>query len=350
MKEFPEIPGYDIKKSLGRGGMAEVFLAVQKKLSRLVAIKVFVPDRFTSTRLVKRFEKEAKIASRLVHPHIITVYDVGRIEDGYYMAMEYLPESLKDRIRKQGRLDPQEALKILLQIAAALYYAHLKGFIHRDIKPENIMFRKDNTPVIVDFGIARAIESASRLTQTGFSPGTPQYMSPEQCRARKLDGRSDIYSLGVVLYEMLTGDVPYKGGDLRLVVLKHLQDSVPRLPWTLAPFQPLLDRMMAKERRHRPASEGELRQLVQPVLNPLTQRSTGRAKPARSGEGEKTLTAVPETQKGTLKIKAAAAANKRTGKPKRRFYWIVFIILALVLLFLLLMRFLSLDLGKLIRL
>lgn len=258
MSKLPQIPGYKITRKLGHGGMADVFLGVQENLEREVAIKVLVPSLFRDQQFSLRFVKEAQTAAKLAHPNIITIHDIGKVENSYYIVMEYLPESLNDRIKKVGILEPKEALAIIKMIAAALDYAHNKGFIHRDIKPDNIMFRSDGTAVLVDFGIARAIDSTTQLTRTGMSIGTPHYMSPEQCRGEKIDGRSDIYSLGVQLFELMTGTVPYKAENTAGIILKHIQDPIPRLPDELKQYQPLIDKMMAKERDTRLQTGAEL--------------------------------------------------------------------------------------------
>ncbi len=258
MSELPQIPGYRIIRKLGQGGMADVYLGVQEKLAREVAIKVLIPSLFRDQQFSLRFIKEAQTAAKLIHPNIITIHDVGQVGDSYYIVMEYLEESLNDRIKRVGVLEPEEALKIVKMIAAALDYAHKKRFIHRDIKPDNIMFRSDGTAVLVDFGIARAIDSTTHLTRTGMSIGTPHYMSPEQCKGEKIDGRSDIYSLGVQLFELLTGKVPYKAENTAGIILKHIQEPIPKLPAPLTPYQPLIDKMMAKDREMRVQSGSEL--------------------------------------------------------------------------------------------
>lgn len=258
MNELPQIPGYRVIEKLGQGGMADVYLGVQKNLARKVAIKVLIPSLFRDTQFSKRFVKEAQTAAHLAHPNIITIHDIGKAGDSYYIVMEYLEESLSARIKRDGPLPPPEALEIVKMIAGALDYAHKKGFIHRDIKPDNIMFRADGTVVLVDFGIARAMDSSTHLTRTGMSIGTPHYMSPEQCKGEKIDGRSDIYSLGVELYELLTGDVPYKAESTAGIIIKHIQEPVPRLPKNLSGYQALIDKMMAKDREMRAQSGAEL--------------------------------------------------------------------------------------------
>ncbi len=267
MAEFPVIPGYRIKKRLGQGGMANVYLGVQENLSRMVAIKVLIPGMFENRRTSKRFRKEARTLSRLTHPNIVTIHDVGLVNNSYYIVMEYLQESLKEKVKKRRKIPSEEAFHLLLQIADAIFYAHGKGIIHRDIKPDNILFRKDGTPVVLDFGIAKAMDSKTKLTKTGISIGTPQYMSPEQCNAQKLDGRSDIYSLGVVMYEMLTGKVPYMAKDTLGVVMKHLRDPVPELPGDLNKYQLIIDKMMAKDKKNRVRSREELNAIVKKLLN-----------------------------------------------------------------------------------
>ncbi len=267
MPKFPDIPGYKFVKVLGRGGMADVYLAVQKNLNRMVAIKILIPSVFRDSLFLKRFKREAQTLSKLVHPNIITVYDVGKTGDSYYIVMEYLQESLKERVKTYRRRNPDEALLLVKQVAGALFYAHRIGFIHRDIKPDNIMFRKDGIPVILDFGIARPINASTKLTKTGMSIGTPSYISPEQAKGEKVDGRSDIYSLGVVLFEMLSGRVPYKAENTLGVILKHIKSPIPRLPSQLKKYQHVIDRLMEKEKRKRIRSEEAFNNLIKSVLD-----------------------------------------------------------------------------------
>ena len=264
MKDIPEISGYRIEKVLGQGAMATVYLGVQENLGREVAIKILTPEMFRDEQYRTRFLNEAHTVSRLSHPNIVTIHDVGQVENHCYIVMERLHESLVERVKSKPdpRLHPIEAFKIIRQVAGALYYAHEEGFIHRDIKPDNILFRKDGTPVLVDFGIARALDSPAQLTTTGMIIGTPHYMSPEQCRGEQIDGQSDIYSLGIVLYEILTGDVPYRADSAAGVLLKHVQYALPQLPPELSKYQPLLTRMIAKEKQERVSSGIELIRLL----------------------------------------------------------------------------------------
>jgi serine/threonine protein kinase len=271
MAELPEIPGYEILSQLGEGGMSTVYLGIQKKLNRKVAIKILEPSLLKKKRIEERFMKEAQIAANLHHSNIIQVFDTGKVEDYHYTIMEYLEESLKDRMRQypEHKIPPKMALKIARKIMSALDYAHWQGVFHRDIKPDNIMFRQDSTPVLMDFGISLLFDvpvETDRLTREGIIMGTIHYMSPEQCLNKKdIDGRSDIYSLGVVLYEMLTGKKPYEGDSQLNIAFKHTKDPTPGLPGELSQYQPLIDGMMAKKRSERISSGAQFMELFEKI-------------------------------------------------------------------------------------
>ncbi|MCO7223695.1 protein kinase [Pleionea sp. CnH1-48] len=240
------IPGYKIIRTLGVGGQATVYLAIQEGFEREVALKVMSPVLAADPSFGERFLREARIVAKLRHPNIVTVFDVGEHDSFYYLAMEYLPGTdLRTRISEgiKGKL----AMSVIRQMADALHYAHAEGYIHRDVKSENILFRDEEQAVLTDFGIAKASNSATQMTQAGKLIGTPQYMSPEQCRGRKLDGRSDIYSLGIIFYEMMTQHVPFDGEDSVAVCLQHVTKPIPKLPVRLKHYQWLLDRMLAKK-------------------------------------------------------------------------------------------------------
>ena len=272
MADFPGIPSYKFESLLGVGAVAEVYLAIQEKLDRKVAIKILKPYLLENKITIARFEREAKTAAKLSHSNIIRIFDTGKDGDYHYIVMEYLEESLKDRMKlnPHGKMAPGMALAIIGEIFKALDYAHFKGVLHRDIKPGNIMFRQDNNLVLVDFGIAGVFDSPDQLTKSGVILGTVDYMSPEQCKSQKVDGRSDIYSLGAVLFEMITGEKPYKGVSRVSVSIQHIGEPVPKLPQELSRYQLLIDKMMAKDREKRISSGVQFMELLDRiVVNPL---------------------------------------------------------------------------------
>ena len=249
------IPGYQLVSHLGQGGMADVYVAIQECFGRKVALKV-LPSSNDEQEYRHRFLQEAKIVAQLTHSHIIGVHDVGEITGSYYIAMDFLPgKNLKDLIR--DGLKPKLAIHIIKQVAEALNFAHKKGFIHRDVKPDNVLFREDGSAVLTDFGIASDMRNDHSLTQTGLVYGTPNYMSPEQAFGQPIDSRSDLYSLGVMFYEMLTHRLPYRASDAIDLAMMHLNDPLPLLPLDLAVLQPILDKLLAKapEARYQHASE-----------------------------------------------------------------------------------------------
>lgn len=248
-----EIPGFQIQRELGRGGMARVYLAVQRKFGRLVALKVVADEFARDPEFRTRFVEESRINARLTHSNIVQVYDVGARDDLLYLIMEYVGGGdLNDRLDRGVRLE--DLIRVVREIGRALDFAHSQGFVHRDIKPENILFREDGTAVLSDFGIARVLDDTPSVSQGGTVLGTPQYMSPEQAAGKPLDGSSDIYSLGVVFYRMLTGDVPFKADTAVSTGIKHLQEPVPRLPAYLSAFQSVIDTALAKRPDQRYAS------------------------------------------------------------------------------------------------
>jgi tRNA A-37 threonylcarbamoyl transferase component Bud32/tetratricopeptide (TPR) repeat protein len=251
------IPNYEIGKLAGRGGVAEVYLARHKLLDRTVAIKLISPTN-ADDLADKRFLKEAKVVAGLRHPNIVSIYDVGVYENKYYIIMEYLEGGdLKQNIKRS--LSIPQILKIIRQIASALAHAHDKGFVHRDIKSQNIMFRGDGTAVLTDFGIVKDLTTDSGYTMDGTSIGTPHYMSPEQVQGTgEVDWRTDLYSLGVTFFEMITGSVPYNADSPIAVALKHIKDPVPELPEKFAEFQPIINRLIAKKADDRFQSAHEL--------------------------------------------------------------------------------------------
>ncbi len=275
-----KIPGYTLKRKLGQGGMAAVFLAEQESFGREVALKIMVPQLAREPGFAERFQREARTVAQLAHPHIITVHDVGVCQQFHYIAMEYHTGGDLGQRLKAG-ITPFEALRITHELADALHFAHERGIVHRDIKPDNVLFRAHNNAVILtDFGIAKTLHADNQLTQVGNTVGTPKYMSPEQARAQTQDGRADLYSLGVVLYEMLTGRLPFEAQDPVALALKHCQEPVPPLPATLARYQPLIDRLLAKSPTQRFANGQALMQAIEALQKP----ATAIAKPSPAAE------------------------------------------------------------------
>lgn len=241
-----QIPGYDIEGEIGEGAMASVYLATQRSLERKVALKVMAAALAADPTFCERFLREGKTLARLSHPHTVTIHDIGNVGELYYMAMEYLPNgTLKERIA--AGLSPEQGLVYIRQIASALGYAHGLGLVHRDVKPANILFRADGTAVLSDFGIAKSLDDRTQFTQAGFAVGTPSYMSPEQARGQDIDGRADLYALGVVLYEILVGELPYTGNDALSTALAHLTEPLPELPVHHGRFQEVLRKLLAKD-------------------------------------------------------------------------------------------------------
>ena len=253
-----EVAGYTLHGQLGKGGMAEVFLATQNSLQRKVAIKILnsaVDDGFS-----RRFINEGHVVASLHHASIVTIYDIDKLADGrHYLAMEFVAGGDLTQYKGQA-LTVERALSITQQIAEGLQVVHQQGLVHRDIKPANILFRKDGSVVITDFGVAKDLAIDNDLTQFGIAVGSPAYSSPEQAQCQPLDQRTDIYSLGVLLLEMLTGTNDFRGPSYTQTVMNHVQMPIPQLPAHLTAYQPLLDQMLAKDVNKRFASCRELLQ------------------------------------------------------------------------------------------
>ncbi len=230
---------YKILATLGQGGMAHVYRAHQENLDREVAIKVLPPWYAADRNFVERFNQEARLVARLSHPNIVTIHDFSE-EDGHlYIVMQlvdggtlkHLLDALRtgnqNGVRGTSTLDVLETNRIFQQIASALAYAHEKGIIHRDIKPVNVLMDRSNRPILSDFGIAKVIAGAKDLTRPGAGVGTPEYMSPEQCKGEHVDRRADIYALGIVLYEVLTGRTPFVGDNYPAIAHSHIYEEPP---------------------------------------------------------------------------------------------------------------------------
>ncbi len=279
---YPEIPGFKIIRSLGEGAMAKVYLALDEGLDRQVALKVMNESLALDPEYRDRFINEAKDTAKFNHEGIVKIFATGVHQNNYFLALEYieagtLKDNLVARKKHQGSHDGDtgnlygsaEALQLLKSLAEALSYAHDKHVIHRDIKPENILFRSDGHAVINDFGIAKSVDENKNLTMAGYRVGTPAYMSPEQMLGADVDARSDIYSLGVVFYEMLIGHRPYKSSTSEYSeLIKQLDEPVPELPQNLSHLQPLLQLMLAKRPDQRAQSSHELIRLINELSRP----------------------------------------------------------------------------------
>jgi len=249
---------YTIERELGRGGMATVYLARDLKHERLVALKVLRPELAASLG-VDRFLREIQVTAHLTHPNILPLLDSGRADDFLYYVTPYVEgESLRDRLNRERQLPLDEALRLATQVAGALDYAHRHRVVHRDIKPENILL-EDGQAVVADFGIARALHAAEggKLTETGLALGTAAYMSPEQATGEQVDGRSDIYSLGCVLYEMLAGTPPHAGPTTQAIITKKVTEEAPSIRRVRADVPPAVDEALRKVLAQNPAARFE---------------------------------------------------------------------------------------------
>jgi serine/threonine protein kinase len=253
----PDIPGYRILRRLGNGGMSEIWLAEQVALARPVAIKIVSLGAEAEARIA-RFRQEAALIARFDHPNVVGIIEFGETADGrLFFSMPYVPNGTLAEAGLHG--DGPRMREVLAQILDALAYVHEHGVVHRDVKPENVLFDSVGRARLADFGVSRSIESVSRHTREGETFGSSHYMSPEQARGEVPDGRSDLYSVGAMAYEILTGAPPFHGPDHLSVVVGHLQSPIPRLPEHLRHWQGWIDSALAKKPEHRPANAVAMR-------------------------------------------------------------------------------------------
>ena len=254
---YPEIDGYRITRVIGQGGMSIVYLAEQVSLDRKVALKVMLAEALADEVSRARFENEARTIARLQHPNIVGIHEVGRTAEGLpFYSMPHLPRGHLAQRKLQG--DQPRVIAIIRSLLQALDYAHVRGVVHRDVKAENVLFDEVERPMLADFGIALRRGSNPRLTNAGLAVGSTAYMPPEQARGAEVDRRVDLYSIGVLTWEMLTGRLPYNAADALSMALKHVQDPIPRLPPTLKHWQGFIDRAMAKRPEDRYASAQDM--------------------------------------------------------------------------------------------
>lgn len=337
---------YKIKSHIGTGGMATVYLAQDLILERPVAVKVLRLDFHTNEAAMRRFQREAQSATQLVHPNIVSVYDVGEEDGTNYIVMEYVEGTdLKEYIRERGPLPPREAVRIMTQIVSAIELAHQNRIIHRDIKPQNILIDREGNVKITDFGIAIALSETS-LTQTNTLLGSVHYLSPEQARGGMATIRSDIYALGIVLYELLVGEVPFEGESAVSIALKHFQEPLPRISQMLPTVPQSLENVVlkatAKEPLDRYGSCGEMLEDLQTCLNPerlhepmfkptAFSQETKVLQPIATGQIPRKIPAtskeVPEIQFDEEK-KAVQEEPKK--KKKKKWPWILLLLFIIV--------------------
>jgi eukaryotic-like serine/threonine-protein kinase len=283
---------YELEELVGTGGMSSVYRAHDRMLERHVALKV-LHEQFTADGdYVERFRREARAVAQLSHPNIVTVIDRGEQDDRQFIVFEYVDgENLKSLVEREGPLPEAEAIALTHQIARALSFAHGQGLVHRDVKPQNVLLNGDGQAKVTDFGIARSIDVHGSLTQTGTVMGTSDYISPEQARGAHVEAQSDIYSLGVVLYELLTGEVPFPGDNFVAVAMRHINEPVPSVLAKRPEISPRLDavvqRAMAKDPDDRFRSMDEL----------CRELDACRTRPESTASGAETMVVAPRRRR-----------------------------------------------------
>jgi serine/threonine-protein kinase PpkA len=301
--------------------MATVYLATQESLSRHVALKVMKQALLADEDFRKRFLNEGRLVAQLSHPNIVTVHDIGAAGDSPYLAMTYLPGgTLQARIREGVPL--ARAIGILRCLCDALGYAHRHGVVHRDIKPGNILFTDSGTPVITDFGIAKSLATETQLTSTGMAMGSVKYMSPEQALGQPVDNRTDLYSLGVLLWLMLTGDYPYRATDPFTLALQHAKQPIPRLAPDIERFCPIVERLLAKQREDRyPSAEAVIEALDEIDFQDISER-VPEVVESPPGSTPVSVTADSLSLQGLDPAAETVAISHASVAPQRRSRWL----------------------------
>jgi serine/threonine-protein kinase PpkA len=308
--QFPRIAGYRFLRRLGQGGMATVYLATQESLGRPVSIKVVEREALQDEISRQRFENEARTIAQFTHPGIVGIHEVGRTDDGQmYYIMPYLANG--DLSRSNMRNDEPRIVEVLRTLLSALGYAHDRGTVHRDVKQENILLDSNNQPLLADFGISLSRSDTSRLTTAGLSVGSSGYMSPEQARGEEVDARADLYSVGVLTYVLLTGEMPFHAPDALGLALKHAQDAIPRLPRGKRQWQHFIDRAMAKSPAQRFHNAQQMLVALDAVRSKGRQVAGGAPGSSRSrkkGSGSRRMLALCSVLLASIALFAANAA------------------------------------------
>ena len=270
---------YEIVAPLGEGGMAAVYKAYQPAMERFVAVKVLSRTLAESREFTNRFQREAILLAQLQHPHILPVFDYGQVDGYSYIVMPFLQNGTLAELLQARRRTLSEIHQIITQLGGALGYAHARGMIHRDVKPSNVLIDEQGNCLLTDFGLARMIQASSEsLTSAGAIMGTPSYMSPEQGKGDSLDGRSDLYSLGIIFYEMLTGQVPYQDKLPMMVVIKHIRDPLPSARELVPELNDAIERVVSKSLAKEPAERYQTAEdFVQAVKKAMQVNPPGRA-------------------------------------------------------------------------
>lgn len=315
---------YELHRRIARGGMADVFLARDSLLDRPVAVKVLFPEFATDPTFVQRFRREAQAAANLSHPNIVSVYDWGEEGGTYFIVMEYIEgHSLAQTIKGEGRLHPDRAADITTDVAAALGFAHRNGVVHRDVKPGNVLISPSGQVKVADFGIARAVSNQENLTQAGTVMGTATYFSPEQARGESVDPRSDVYSLGVVLYEMITGRPPFTGDSPVAVAYKHVQEAPPPPRSHNPDIPPALEavvlKAMAKDTADRYASAEDLRADLRRFREGAQVQAAAYA-PPMTDTATRAVSTVPAAAGGATRAIPYAQQTRTMRPPEDRYY------------------------------
>ncbi|MFC4735553.1 Stk1 family PASTA domain-containing Ser/Thr kinase [Bacillus daqingensis] len=331
---------YKLIRPIGGGGMADVYLAKDLILDRHVAVKMLKSQFSKNEEFIRRFHREAEAATSLSHENIVSIYDVGEENDLYYIVMEYVEgQTLKEYIQSSGVLSVEETVRILKQISEAVKHAHDNHIVHRDVKPQNILMSVNGQAKVTDFGIARAISEAT-ITHTNSILGSVHYLSPEQARGGQVTYKSDLYSLGIIAYEMLTGSVPFKGDTAVTIALKHLQEPLPELRTTAVPnsVKNMITRLTAKKPIDRFNSAGALLEDLRTVLDSSRRSERLLEWTAENDEETKKMPAVfpegrgsdPETIVHT-KTSSGGEGEKVSSKPNRKKKWILPVLIAVLL-------------------